>query len=66
MSYSTQLGSRTNKILYFFIHTDNAYDPDVCASKLDINYESFANHPCLTLTDDGNGLDADGMHRMLR
>ncbi|XP_072019619.1 uncharacterized protein [Amphiura filiformis] len=44
---------------------DNAYDPDVLASKLDINYESFANHPCLTFTDDGNGLDAEGMHKML-
>ena len=50
----------------FDFFTDNAYDPDVNASKLEINYESFQNCPCLTFTDDGNGLDADSMHKMLR
>ena len=54
-----------NSILVFTV-ADNAYDPDVCASKLEINYESFNNQPCLTFTDDGNGLNADGMHKMLR
>ncbi|XP_072018356.1 MORC family CW-type zinc finger protein 3-like [Amphiura filiformis] len=43
---------------------DNAYDPDARASNLDINYESFCSGPCLTFTDDGNGLDAEGMHKM--
>ena len=50
-------------LLYY---TDNAYDPDVAASKLLIDYNTIDAESCLTFTDNGNGLNAQKLHRMLR
>ncbi|XP_033106039.1 MORC family CW-type zinc finger protein 3-like [Anneissia japonica] len=44
---------------------DNAYDPDVNASSMYIDYEEINGKPCLTFTDDGSGLDVPKMHKML-
>jgi sensor histidine kinase regulating citrate/malate metabolism len=47
---------------------DNAYDPDVNARELRIELKPFtvAGMYCFTFTDDGNGMNADSLHKMLR
>jgi hypothetical protein len=46
---------------------DNAYDPDVNARELRIELKPFtvAGMYCFTFTDDGNGMNADSLHKML-
>ena len=45
---------------------DNAADPDVDAKKIHISAEALPDHkPALILQDDGNGLDHEGLHKLL-
>ena len=46
--------------------TDNAYDPDVKASQLWIDKVRIHGEICLTFTDNGNGMQPDKLHKMLR
>ena len=46
--------------------TDNAYDPDVAASQLLIDVVDIYNEKCLVFMDNGNGMTAETLHRMLR
>lgn len=60
-----------NKILgaalkVYFILTDNAYDPDVCAKQFWIDKTIVEGQECLSFMDNGNGLDRETMHKMLR
>ncbi|XP_061697789.1 MORC family CW-type zinc finger protein 3a isoform X2 [Syngnathoides biaculeatus] len=45
---------------------DNAYDPDVLANAFWIDKTVVKGHDCLSFMDNGNGLDHEGMHKMLR
>ncbi|RXM35737.1 MORC family CW-type zinc finger protein 3 [Acipenser ruthenus] len=45
---------------------DNAYDPDVNAKQLWIDKTLINGQTCLTFMDNGNGMDRDKMHKMLR
>ena len=45
---------------------DNAADPDVDAKKIHISAEALPDgKPALILQDDGNGLDHEGLHKLL-
>ncbi|KAG5835002.1 hypothetical protein ANANG_G00267490 [Anguilla anguilla] len=44
---------------------DNAYDPDVDAKHIWIDWTKIKDLDCLTFTDDGAGMDFDEMHKML-
>ncbi|KAK7087847.1 hypothetical protein V1264_021847 [Littorina saxatilis] len=44
---------------------DNAYDPDVEASELHIDIRKINGKDCLTVTDNGNGMDVDHLEKML-
>ncbi|KAM9851255.1 MORC family CW-type zinc finger protein 3a [Aulostomus maculatus] len=44
---------------------DNAYDPDVNAKHLWIDSSVIKEQTCLIFMDNGNGLDHEGMHKML-
>ncbi|NP_001038994.2 MORC family CW-type zinc finger protein 3 [Mus musculus] len=44
---------------------DNAYDPDVNAKQIWIDKTVISDHICLTFTDNGNGMTADKLHKML-
>ncbi len=46
--------------------TDNAYDPDVRARQFWIDKTVVKGQECLSFMDDGNGLDHEAMHKMLR
>ena len=50
----------------FSIFLDNAYDPDVKASMMDINCQNYGDKKLLTFLDNGNGMDAKALHLMLR
>uniref|UniRef100_A0A8C7YKN2 Uncharacterized protein n=1 Tax=Oryzias sinensis TaxID=183150 RepID=A0A8C7YKN2_9TELE len=45
---------------------DNAYDPDVSAKQFWIDKTMIKENLCLTFMDNGNGLDHETMHKMLR
>lgn len=45
---------------------DNAYDPDVNAKQFWIDKTVIKTKDCLTFMDNGNGMDYDMMHKMLR
>ena len=49
----------------FSFATDNAYDPDVLAECLWIDKKAINGVTCLMFMDNGSGLDADRLHRML-
>ncbi|KAJ8352472.1 hypothetical protein SKAU_G00239480 [Synaphobranchus kaupii] len=44
---------------------DNAYDPDVSAKQLWIDWTRIKDLDCLTFVDNGAGLEYDKMHKML-
>nr|DBA34507.1 TPA: hypothetical protein GDO54_002058 [Pyxicephalus adspersus] len=44
---------------------DNAYDPDVNAKQIWIDKTVLNNETCLTFTDNGKGMTADKLHKML-
>ncbi|XP_051006240.1 MORC family CW-type zinc finger protein 3 [Acomys russatus] len=44
---------------------DNAYDPDVNAKQIWIDKTVISDTVCLTFTDNGNGMTADKLHKML-
>lgn len=46
--------------------TDNAYDPDVSAKQFWIDKTIVKGELCLSFMDNGNGLDLETMHKMLR
>lgn len=48
------------------LFTDNAYDPDVNAKQFWIDRTMVKGQECLTFMDNGNGLDHETMHKMLR
>lgn len=48
------------------IGLDNAYDPDVSATELQIDQVMLKDMPCLTFTDNGAGMTAEKLHLMLR
>ena len=48
------------------MRADNAYDPDVSASELNIDKEVIGGKPCLVFTDNGAGMDFDHLEKMLR
>ena len=51
----------------FDVHfADNAYDPDVSASELYIDKKSIHAKDCLVFTDNGNGMNSEKLHKMLR
>uniref|UniRef100_A0A3Q3J8R7 Histidine kinase/HSP90-like ATPase domain-containing protein n=1 Tax=Monopterus albus TaxID=43700 RepID=A0A3Q3J8R7_MONAL len=52
--------------LKWFHFTDNAYDPDVSAKQFWIDKTVVGDQECLTFMDNGNGLDNETMHKMLR
>ena len=55
------------QILYFHVFSpDNAYDPDVNAKQFWIDKTQFKGQDCLIFMDNGNGLDYEKMHKMLR
>uniref|UniRef100_A0A3Q2PRP7 Histidine kinase/HSP90-like ATPase domain-containing protein n=1 Tax=Fundulus heteroclitus TaxID=8078 RepID=A0A3Q2PRP7_FUNHE len=45
---------------------DNAYDPDVNAKQFWIDKTMVNGELCLSFMDNGNGLDHETMHKMLR
>lgn len=45
---------------------DNAYDPDVNAKQFWIDKSVIKYEDCLTFMDNGNGMDYETMHKMLR
>ena len=56
--------------IYFFwiflhLFSDNAYDPDVQASQLVIDKINIQNRDALMFMDNGAGMDADKLYRML-
>ncbi|NXX88018.1 MORC3 protein, partial [Centropus bengalensis] len=44
---------------------DNAYDPDVSAKQIWIDKTVINDNICLTFTDNGNGMNAEKLHKML-
>ena len=44
---------------------DNAYDPDVNATRLSIDYEVINGSHCLTFLDDGAGISPYTLYKML-
>ncbi|NWS37568.1 MORC3 protein, partial [Probosciger aterrimus] len=44
---------------------DNAYDPDVSAKQIWIDKTVINDTICLTFTDNGNGMNAEKLHKML-
>ncbi|KAF7250768.1 MORC family CW-type zinc finger protein 3 [Varanus komodoensis] len=44
---------------------DNAYDPDVNAKQMWIDKTVINENTCLTFMDNGNGMNADKLHKML-
>lgn len=44
---------------------DNAYDPDVKASQLYIDFKYFKDELTLTFTDNGNGMDINKLYKMI-
>ncbi|KAJ8339396.1 hypothetical protein SKAU_G00361820 [Synaphobranchus kaupii] len=44
---------------------DNAYDPDVNANQIWIDWTKIKDFDCLTFTDNGAGMDFQKMHKML-
>ena len=44
---------------------DNAMDPDVAATQFQVDLREVRGKKCLIFMDDGGGLDADGLHKML-
>uniref|UniRef100_A0A8C5PB05 MORC family CW-type zinc finger 3 n=1 Tax=Leptobrachium leishanense TaxID=445787 RepID=A0A8C5PB05_9ANUR len=44
---------------------DNAYDPDVNAKQIWIDKTVIKGYMCLTVTDNGNGMNHDKLHKML-
>lgn len=51
-------------MLSFF--SDNAYDPDVSAKQIWIDKTVINDNICLTFTDNGNGMNSEKLHKMLR
>ncbi|RLV63848.1 hypothetical protein DV515_00017852 [Chloebia gouldiae] len=45
---------------------DNAYDPDVSARQIWIDKTIINDNICLTFTDNGNGMNCEKLHKMLR
>ena len=45
---------------------DNAYDPDVSASELRIDYVPINGKACLVFSDNGNGMNMEHLQHMLR
>lgn len=45
---------------------DNAYDPDANAKQFWIDKNVIKDKDCLTFMDNGNGMDYEMMHKMLR
>uniref|UniRef100_A0A8C3D4S5 MORC family CW-type zinc finger 3 n=1 Tax=Corvus moneduloides TaxID=1196302 RepID=A0A8C3D4S5_CORMO len=45
---------------------DNAYDPDVSAKQIWIDKTVINDNICLTFTDNGNGMNSEKLHKMLR
>jgi C4-dicarboxylate-specific signal transduction histidine kinase len=56
----------TKALKYLLFFADNAYDPDVKASQLWIDKIRIHGKLCLTFTDNGNGMQPDKLHKMLR
>lgn len=52
--------------LVFSLPPDNAYDPDVSAKQIWIDKTVINEHICLTFTDNGNGMNSEKLHKMLR
>ena len=52
--------------LIHFCIIDNAYDPDVNASELWIDKRIINGVECLNFVDNGNGMNADKLYKMLR
>lgn len=46
--------------------SDNAYDPDVSAKQIWIDKTVINDNICLTFTDNGNGMNSEKLHKMLR
>lgn len=65
-----QAGSISDQYLifpvFFPLLTDNAYDPDVSAKQFWIDKTAVKDQDCLIFMDNGNGMDYDKMHKMLR
>lgn len=53
-------------IVYVMFFADNAYDPDVNAKQLWIDKTIVNEQECLSFMDNGNGLNHETMHKMLR
>ncbi|NWV73955.1 MORC3 protein, partial [Dasyornis broadbenti] len=81
MAAKTQGGIRLSALCPKFLHTnstshtwpfsaiaeliDNAYDPDVSAKQIWIDKTVISDNICLTFTDNGNGMNAEKLHKML-
>lgn len=52
--------------LSLYLSPDNAYDPDVNAKQFWIDKTQIKEQDCLIFMDNGNGLDYERMHKMLR
>ncbi|XP_054149717.1 MORC family CW-type zinc finger protein 3 [Melozone crissalis] len=81
MAAKTQGGIRLSALCPKFLHTnstshtwpfsaiaeliDNAYDPDVSAKQIWIDKTVINDNICLTFTDNGNGMNAEKLHKML-
>jgi len=50
----------------FALFSDNAYDPDVSAKQIWIDKTVINDNICLTFTDNGNGMNSEKLHKMLR
>lgn len=53
-------------MLLSFCFLDNAYDPDVNAKQLWIDKTTIKGHICLIFLDNGQGMNHDKLHKMLR
>ena len=53
-------------ILSLILPVDNAYDTDVNAKQIWIDKTQIKDIECLTFMDNGNGLNYELMHGMLR
>lgn len=53
-------------LLFFLQSSDNAYDPDVSAKQIWIDKTVINDNICLTFTDNGNGMNTEKLHKMLR
>ena len=60
------LEDRFSHVVAQFHLSDNAYDPDVNASQLYIDKRIINGVECLNFVDNGNGMNADKLHKMLR